>query len=187
MKQRTEKPVKRERGRPRKTTTEKSDYNPILFRTSFFKPQPPEEKATLSEDQQRQRLAYYLDKVREICEEADAAEYYWRLVFTATFHVYQERKQKAALQAGASKSPVIMPGDMATDAGMEYFNLKNLFLGRGTTKNLFSLLRFLHEQSIDFDQIQYNESIIDRAYAYLTVLRQEGIDPEEAKRLFLAK
>lgn len=186
MKQRTEESVKRERGRPKKMTKKKSDYNHVLFKTSFFKPQPPEEKATLSEEQQRQRLIHYLEKIQEICEVADAAEYYWRLVFTATFHLYRERKQRVALETGADDPPIVTPSDMAADAGMEYFNLKNLFLGRGTARNIFSLLRFLHEQSIDFDQIQYNESIIDRAYAFLMILRQNGIDHNEARKLFFA-
>lgn len=183
MKKKAEESFRRKRGRPKKESQEKGGYSHILFKTSFFK--PLSESPAQPEEEQQQRVAHYLDKIREICQETETAEYYWRLVFTATFHLYRERRQQAALEAGADNSPLITPSDMATHAGMEYFNLKNLFLGRGTARNVFHLLRFFHQQSIDFDQIQYNESIIDRAYAYLMMLRQDGMDPEEVKKLFL--
>jgi len=177
-------PVKRERGRPKKTSDEKGGYNHVLFKTNLFKPGNLEGSAPLTEEQRQQRTVTYLAKIREIVQHDAANEYYWRLVFTATFHLYRSRKQMAAMAAGAIKPPSVLPSDMAEEAGMEYFNLKNLFSGRGTAKNVFCFLRFLYEQSIDFNQVQYNENIIDRAYTFLTVLRQDGIDPEEVKRLF---
>ncbi len=180
----TEEPQKRERGRPKKTSDEKGGYNHVLFKTNLFKPVQLEESIPLTDEQRQQRTTIYLNKIREIVQEEAAYEYYWRLVFTATFHSYRSLKQMAAIAAGATKPPSVLPSDMAEDAGMEYFNLKNLFLGRGTAKNVFCLLRFLHEQSIDFNQVQYNENIIDRAYTFLTVLRQDDMDPEEVKRLF---
>jgi hypothetical protein len=179
-----EEPLKRERGRPKKTSEEKGGYNHVLFKTNLFKPANLTESAPLTDEQRQQRTVTYLAKIREIVHHDTANEYYWRLVFTATFHLYRSRKQMAAMAAGATKIPSILPSDMAEDAGMEYFNLKNLFSGRGTAKNVFCFLRFLYEQSIDFNQVQYNENIIDRAYTFLTVLRQDGIDPEEVKRLF---
>lgn len=179
-----EEPPKRERGRPKKTTAEKGEYQFVLFKNSPYKEVKFDAATPLTKEQQEQRLALYLDKIREIVQEEAASEYYWRLVFTATFHLYRSRKQMAAMAAGATKPPHITPSDLAEDAGMEYFNLKNLFSGRGTAKNVFCLLRFLHGQSIDFNQVQYNEGIIDRAYTFLTVLRQDGMDVEEVKRLF---
>ena len=179
-----EEPLKRERGRPKKTSDEKGGYSHILFKTNLFKPGNLEESAPLTEEQRQQRTATYLAKVREIAQHDAANEYYWRLVFTATFHLYRSRKQMAAMSVGATKPPSVLPSDMAEDAGMEYFNLKNLFSGRGTAKNVFCFLRFLHEQSIDFNQVQYNENIIERAHTFLTVLQQDGLDPEEVKRLF---
>lgn len=175
---------KRERGRPKKTSDEKGGYAHVLFKTNLFKPAKLEELNPLTDEERQQRVTVYLNKVREIVQQEAASEYYWRLVFTAIFHLYRSRKQMAAMAAGASKPPSVLPSDMAEDAGMEYFNLKNLFFGRGTAKNVFSFLRFLYEQSIDFNQVQYNEHIIDRAYTFLTVLRQEGMDTEEVKRLF---
>ncbi len=179
-----EEPLKRERGRPKKTSEEKGGYSHVLFKTNLFKPANLTESIPLTDEQRQQRTATYLAKIREIVHHETANEYYWRLVFTATFHLYRSRKQMVAMAAGATKIPSVLPSDMAEDAGMEYFNLKNLFSGRGTAKNVFCFLRFLHEQSIDFNQVQYNENIIDRAYTFLTVLRQDGIDPEEVKRLF---
>ncbi len=179
-----EAPIKRERGRPKKTSDEKGGYNHVLFKTNLFKPVQLEESVSLTDEQRQQRTTIYLNKIREIVQEEAASEYYWRLVFTATFHLYRSRKQMAAIAAGATKPPSILPSDMAEDAGMEYFNLKNLFLGRGTAKNVFCLLRFLYEQSIDFNQVQYSENIIDRAYTFLTVIRQDDMDPEEVKQLF---
>lgn len=180
----SEAPVKRERGRPKKTSDEKGGYNHVLFKTNLFKQVQLEESVSLTDEQRQQRTTVYLNKIREIVQEEAAYEYYWRLVFTAVFHLYRSRKQTAAIAAGATKPPSVLPSDMAEDAGMEYFNLKNLFLGRGTAKNVFCFLRFLHEQSIDFNQVQYNENIIDRAYTFLTVLRQDGMNPEEVKQLF---
>ena len=179
-----EEPTKRGRGRPKKTSEGKGDYKHILFKTTLFKPTALEQPTPPTEEQRQQRITNYMAKIREIVQEESAAEYYWRLVFTATFHLYRSRKHMAAMAAGATKPPSILPSDMAEDAGMEYFNLKNLFSGRGTAKNVFCLLRFLYEQSIDFNQVQYNESIIDRAYTFLTVLRQDGMDVNEVKRLF---
>lgn len=177
-------PLKRERGRPKKTSEEKGGYNHVLFKTNLFKLANLTDSVPLTDEQRQQRTATYLAKIREIVHHQAANEYYWRLVFTATFHLYRSRKQMAVMAAGATKIPSVLPSDMAEDAGMEYFNLKNLFSGRGTAKNVFCFLRFLYEQSIDFNQVQYNENIIDRAYTFLTVLRQDGIDPEEVKRLF---
>jgi hypothetical protein len=183
-KKQMEEPQKRGRGRPKNTSGEKGEYNHVLFKTNLFKPGQLTENPTLTDEQRQQRTATYLAKIREIVEDESACEYYWRLVFTAIFQLYRSRKQMAAMAAGATKPPTVLPSDMAEDAGMEYFNLKNLFTGRGSAKNVFCLLRFLHEQSIDFNQVQYNENIIDRAFTFLTVLRQDGINPEEVKRLF---
>ncbi|WP_375448460.1 hypothetical protein [uncultured Fibrella sp.] len=177
-------PPKRGRGRPKKSSEEKSGYSHVLFKTNLFKPTTLEESGRLTDEQRQQRLATYMTKLREVVKEEAACEYYWRLVFTAVFHLYRSRKQTAAMAAGAASPPSILPSDLAEEAGMEYFNLRNLFSGRGTAKNVFCLLRFLYEQAIDFNQVQYNENIIDRAYTFLTVLKQEGIDSEEVKRLF---
>lgn len=179
-----EEPPKRERGRPKKTSVAKGEYQFVLFKSTPYKEVKAEDSPALTNEQQAQRLALNLDKIREIVQEEAASEYYWRLVFTATFHLYRSRKQMEAMAAGNTKPPHILPSDMAEEAGMEYFNLKNLFSGRGTAKNVFCFLRFLHGRSIDFNQVQYNESIIDRAYTFLTVLRQDGMNPEEVKRLF---
>lgn len=184
IKKLVEEPIKRGRGRPKKSSDGKSSYSPILFKSNLFKAATLEESELFTDEQRQQRTAVCLVKLREIVQEEAASEYYWRLVFTATFHLYRSRKQMAVMAVGAKKPPSILPSDMAEDAGMEYFNLKNLFSGRGTAKNVFCLLRFLYEQGIDFDQVQYNENIIDRAYTFLTVVRQEGMDSEEVKRLF---
>lgn len=177
-------PLRRERGRPKKTTSTKGEYHHILFKSNPYKPAALTESVPLTEEQHRQKIVVSLAKLREVVHHDTANEYYWRLVFTATFHLYRTRKQLAAMTAGATKLPSVLPSDMAEDAGMEYFNLKNLFSGRGTAKNVFCFMRFLYEQSIDFNQVQYNEHIIERAYTFLTTLRQDGMDPEEVKRLF---
>lgn len=185
-KKRDEEPAKRGKGRPAKTTGEKSDYNHVLFKSDVFKSDKAEESLQLSEAQRQERTDQYLEKLGEILQVEASAEYYWRMVFTSTFYLYRSRKQTQLLagQPTPVKVPNITLRNLAQDARMEYFNLKNLFFGRGTARNVFHLLRFLYGQSIDFNQVQYNESIIDRAYTFLTVLRQEGMEVEEVKRLF---
>ncbi len=186
-KKKVEEPEKRGKGRPKKIGQEKSGYNHVLFHSDLFKSVNLQVQTPLTDEQRRERQAAYLAKLVEIVQEDASSEYYWRMVFTYTFYLYRSRKQMQAV-AGQSLPPTKLPtvslSDMAEDAKMEYFNLKNLFFGRGTARNVFCFLRFLYSQSIDFNQVQYNENIIDRAYTFLTVLRQDGMDPEEVKRLF---
>lgn len=163
---------KRPRGRPRKEAgaDEPLRYNHVLFRGDIRQLVGVAAPVALNEEQRRQRTEQYRQKLTHVLDDDAAAEYYWRLVFTYTFYLYRSRLQtQAVIENGKrAKLPVIKLRDMATHAQIDYGNMRNLFLGRGSFRNIFQFLRFLYEQSIDFNQIQYHEGIVDRAYAFLT-------------------
>jgi hypothetical protein len=162
---------KRSRGRPKKTVGEPTPYRHILVETSL----PPDlltpDPVCYTDEQRQHRVRACLDKVRAVLAYEATAEYYWQLVFSAAFYCYRQQKQAEAMRTDGLHVPSVSLRQMAEEAGLAYLNLKNLFRGRGTAKNLFCFLRFLHARSIDFDALQYNEFLIDRAYQLLTVER----------------
>lgn len=186
------KPVKVSRGRPYKTTVAKSTYSHLVLSERVIESldtsvsQLVEKSA--SADELRQPV---VNKLKEIKGDSNASLYYWKLVFTCTFHLYrhgQEAKQdpKQTDQENQETSSLRSPSvrQMAQAAGMEYHNLKNLFTGHGTVRNLVDYQSFLYENGIDFMQVQYNPRLVDKAYFYLICLRQTSVSQEVLNRLF---
>ncbi|MCK8495168.1 hypothetical protein M0L20_25070 [Spirosoma sp. RP8] len=174
------------RGRPHKTSDEKSTYSHLILServiNSLDAPTSQSTTEPLSEEQERQQV---LAKLKEIKQLPASNAYYWKLVFTFTFHLYRE-SQEVQHNRLTSGEPVrtISVKQMAQAAGLEYHNLKNLFIGRGTVRNLTDYQSFLYEHGIDFMQVQYNPRLVDKAYFYLICLKQTNLDKESLTQLF---
>jgi len=189
------KPVERpklSRGRPYKTTTQKSSYSHLVLSERVIKsldsPPNPLNDKPISDDEQRLQM---VRKLSEIKEHSEANAYYWKLVFTYTFHLYRISHKADQLfpDFDASSKPgsglrSLSVRQMAQAAGIEYLTLKNLFAGRGSMRNLADYQLFLYGNGIDFTQVQYNSRLVDKAYFYLICLRQTTVQGDALKDLF---
>lgn len=182
-------PLKHHRGRPLKTTNEKSAYAHLVLSERVFKslhrPASADGSQVIKDAQYRQEV---VAKLKEINQDPAANAYYWKLVFTYTFYLYGANQPQPGVADEAGPSPesprVVSVSQMALAAGLEYHNLKNLFAGKGTVRHLTDYQSFLYEQGIDFMHVQYNPQVVDKAYFYLICLKQTTVTKEALHQLF---
>lgn len=182
------------RGRPPKKTAEKSVYTPVvlservMLSLDFTSPKElsaaaiPTDGTSVSEESLRLELAKKLFELKAV---PSAYAYYWQLVFSASFYLLRDKAtQDKPLDESVEPGRSFSVRQVAQAAGLEYHNLKNLFMGRGTLRNLHDYQLFLYSQGIEFSQLQFNAQLIDKAYFYLICLRQPDISKEVIVQLF---
>lgn len=170
------------RGRPKLAADEKGNYNPILvgedvLKTLQINSEKPEEQTELQA------------KLATVKQNADANEYYWKLVFTYSFFVYKNRRMTDAIFERADTKTLenikrMNLKQLAETVDIEYHNFKNMYSGRGNAKNLLQYQAFLYENGVNFISLQYTDTLINKAYSYYQLLKSNKYTSEELKNLF---
>lgn len=133
---------------------------------------------TESEREQQEQLKF--DNLKRILKHPQATEYYWQLVFTYSFLVIKAQLEMEDLQrheAQPQKYPFpkrITMKKLAERAGMEYFNLKTIFMGKGYSVNTLRYIAYLSTNKVSLDAILTYDNIIHKAFLRLLALEKES-------------
>ncbi len=169
--------VKTGRPRGRRKNTINSTYKKVLVDADTLagliesiNSMPP--KPHLTEQERQAEKLFKYDRIDHILNHPQAAEYYWRMVFSLAIYNLSEAMEKK-IPAKTNRPAKLKLKALAAEVGLNYHNFKTICMGKGYSAMLLRFQLFLERYDVALGSLATHDVVVEKAHLYFLVLTRQ--------------